>query len=202
MKLQNPHGEALDRFRNGQRGFHQANDRSRANVDPGLFQEREVFHVAPGRGRGLLDFHWIRPAVAHDQEIDFPHIAITVKIQRRAHSAIPVTFHDFADHPGFQHGPRSGSRFQRFRAGPLQEPRTQPGVREINFRGLYHPFCHIAVPGFKEVEDTGGPQNGKPALGSGLTDVKGMYKKALAGEIANFTGVSDPYEPPPPAKNA
>jgi adenylylsulfate kinase-like enzyme len=27
-------------------------------------------------------------------------------------------------------------------------------------------------------------------------DVKGLYKKALAGEIQNFTGVSDPYEPP------
>ncbi|HEV3476302.1 MAG TPA: adenylyl-sulfate kinase, partial [Rubrobacteraceae bacterium] len=27
-------------------------------------------------------------------------------------------------------------------------------------------------------------------------DVKGLYKKALAGEIANFTGVSDPYDPP------
>ncbi len=27
-------------------------------------------------------------------------------------------------------------------------------------------------------------------------DVKGLYKKALAGEIDNFTGVSDPYEPP------
>ena len=27
-------------------------------------------------------------------------------------------------------------------------------------------------------------------------DVKGMYKKALAGEIKEFTGVSDPYEPP------
>ena len=28
-------------------------------------------------------------------------------------------------------------------------------------------------------------------------DVKGMYKKALAGEIRNFTGVDDPYEAPP-----
>jgi adenylyl-sulfate kinase len=28
-------------------------------------------------------------------------------------------------------------------------------------------------------------------------DVKGLYKKALAGEIKNFTGVSDPYEAPP-----
>ncbi len=27
-------------------------------------------------------------------------------------------------------------------------------------------------------------------------DVKGLYKKALAGEIKNFTGVSDPYEEP------
>jgi adenylyl-sulfate kinase len=27
-------------------------------------------------------------------------------------------------------------------------------------------------------------------------DVKGMYKKALAGEIKHFTGVDDPYEPP------
>jgi len=28
-------------------------------------------------------------------------------------------------------------------------------------------------------------------------DTKGMYKKALDGEIPNFTGVSDPYEEPP-----
>ncbi len=27
-------------------------------------------------------------------------------------------------------------------------------------------------------------------------DVKGLYKKALSGEIKNFTGVSDPYEEP------
>jgi adenylylsulfate kinase len=27
-------------------------------------------------------------------------------------------------------------------------------------------------------------------------DVKGLYKKALAGEIKNYTGVSDPYEEP------
>jgi adenylyl-sulfate kinase len=27
-------------------------------------------------------------------------------------------------------------------------------------------------------------------------DAKGLYKKALAGEIPNFTGISDPYEPP------
>jgi adenylyl-sulfate kinase len=27
-------------------------------------------------------------------------------------------------------------------------------------------------------------------------DVKGLYKKAIAGEIKNFTGISDPYEAP------
>lgn len=27
-------------------------------------------------------------------------------------------------------------------------------------------------------------------------DVKGLYRKALAGEIQNFTGIDDPYEPP------
>ena len=28
-------------------------------------------------------------------------------------------------------------------------------------------------------------------------DVKGLYQKAMAGEIKGFTGVDDPYEPPP-----
>jgi len=28
-------------------------------------------------------------------------------------------------------------------------------------------------------------------------DVKGLYKLARAGKIKNFTGISDPYEPPP-----
>ena len=28
-------------------------------------------------------------------------------------------------------------------------------------------------------------------------DVKGLYRRALAGELANVTGISDPYEPPP-----
>jgi adenylylsulfate kinase len=28
-------------------------------------------------------------------------------------------------------------------------------------------------------------------------DVKGLYKRAQAGELPSFTGISDPYEPPP-----
>ncbi len=31
-------------------------------------------------------------------------------------------------------------------------------------------------------------------------DVKGLYKKALAGEIQHFTGISDPYEEPEQAE--
>jgi adenylylsulfate kinase len=31
-------------------------------------------------------------------------------------------------------------------------------------------------------------------------DVKGLYAKARRGEIANFTGISDPYEPPTAAE--
>lgn len=31
-------------------------------------------------------------------------------------------------------------------------------------------------------------------------DPKGLYKKALSGEIDNFTGISDPYEPPEDAE--
>ena len=31
-------------------------------------------------------------------------------------------------------------------------------------------------------------------------DTKGLYRKALAGEIPQFTGVSDPYEEPPAAE--
>ena len=27
-------------------------------------------------------------------------------------------------------------------------------------------------------------------------DVKGLYARALAGEVGQFTGISDPYEPP------
>ena len=27
-------------------------------------------------------------------------------------------------------------------------------------------------------------------------DVKGLYKRAIAGEISHFTGINDPYEPP------
>jgi adenylylsulfate kinase len=27
-------------------------------------------------------------------------------------------------------------------------------------------------------------------------DVKGLYAKALSGEISNFTGISDPFEEP------
>jgi sulfate adenylyltransferase len=38
---------------------------------------------------------------------------------------------------------------------------------------------------------------GTPANVCEDRDVKGFYRKARAGELKNFTGVDDPYEPPP-----
>jgi len=35
-----------------------------------------------------------------------------------------------------------------------------------------------------------------PLADAEARDVKGLYAKARAGEIAHFTGISSPYEPP------
>jgi len=35
-----------------------------------------------------------------------------------------------------------------------------------------------------------------PLADAEARDVKGLYKKARAGQIANFTGIDSPYEPP------
>ena len=39
-----------------------------------------------------------------------------------------------------------------------------------------------------------------PSTNLSVRDKKGLYAKALRGEIKNFTGVSDPYEPPASAE--
>jgi adenylylsulfate kinase len=48
----------------------------------------------------------------------------------------------------------------------------------------------VAVDNFVEVHVAA------PVATCAERDVKGLYARALSGEIANFTGVSDPYEPP------
>src|SRR3984893_17582694 len=61
-----------------------------------------------------------------------------------------------------------------------------------------------AISPYREVRDEVRPQTPNfvelfaPAPIETLVDrdVKGLYRKAIAGEIANFTGVSDPYEAP------
>ena len=35
-----------------------------------------------------------------------------------------------------------------------------------------------------------------PLVVAEARDVKGLYKKARAGELKNFTGIDSPYEPP------
>lgn len=47
-----------------------------------------------------------------------------------------------------------------------------------------------SIPGFVEVHVD------CPIEEVARRDVKGLYRKALAGEIGSFTGISDPYEPP------
>ena len=62
-----------------------------------------------------------------------------------------------------------------------------------------------AISPFKEVRDQVRHQIGEdfleifvdaPVEVCAERDVKGLYKKAYSGEIPQFTGVSDPYEPP------
>lgn len=62
---------------------------------------------------------------------------------------------------------------------PYEDVRTE--LREIS-RHAGHPFLEIYV---NAPLDT--------VIGR---DVKGLYRKAQAGEIPHFTGISDPYEPP------
>ncbi|MCL5256319.1 MAG: adenylyl-sulfate kinase [Chloroflexi bacterium] len=61
-----------------------------------------------------------------------------------------------------------------------------------------------AISPYREIRDEVRRENGRfvevfvkcPLETLVERDVKGLYKKAIAGEIANFTGVSDPYEEP------
>jgi adenylyl-sulfate kinase len=86
--------------------------------------------------------------------------------------------------------------------------------RDINIRRIGY-VCNLlarngviaisaAISPYREVRDEVRAMHGQffevfvkcpiPTLAE--RDVKGLYKKALAGEIKNFTGVSDPYEEP------
>ena len=63
---------------------------------------------------------------------------------------------------------------------PYADTRNQ--LRELS-TAAGHPFLEIFVHA--------------PLSTVEARDVKGLYKRARAGEIASFTGITDPYEPPP-----
>jgi adenylylsulfate kinase len=86
--------------------------------------------------------------------------------------------------------------------------------RDINIRRIGF-VCHIlsrngvvavaaAISPYKEIRDENRKLIGEfvevfckcPLETLVERDIKGLYKKAIAGEIKNFTGVSDPYEDP------
>ena len=58
---------------------------------------------------------------------------------------------------------------------------TRARLRELS-RAAGHPFLEVFVHAPLETVIE--------------RDVKGLYRRAQAGEIASFTGISDPYEPP------
>ena len=67
------------------------------------------------------------------------------------------------------------------------------------------PVITAAISPYRETPRRGPRADGRPlhrglrqGLGRGCAerDPKGLYKKAFAGEIKEFTGVSDPYEEP------
>jgi len=62
---------------------------------------------------------------------------------------------------------------------PYAETRAQ--LRELS-RAAGHPFLEVFVHAPLETVIE--------------RDVKGLYRRARAGEIPSFTGISDPYEPP------
>ncbi len=61
-----------------------------------------------------------------------------------------------------------------------------------------------AISPYKAIRDEQRAQTGRfvevycscPIDALAARDPKGLYRKALAGEIAHFTGIDDPYEPP------
>jgi adenylyl-sulfate kinase len=86
--------------------------------------------------------------------------------------------------------------------------------RDINIRRIGF-VCHLltrndavaigaAISPYREIRDENRKLIGRfvevyckcPLEALAERDVKGLYKKAMAGEIKNFTGVDDPYEEP------
>ncbi|NJL98608.1 MAG: adenylyl-sulfate kinase [Synechococcaceae cyanobacterium SM2_3_2] len=59
---------------------------------------------------------------------------------------------------------------------------TREEVRQLHTQGSYCRFVEVFVNAPLSVCES--------------RDVKGLYQRARSGEISNFTGISDPYEPP------
>lgn len=70
---------------------------------------------------------------------------------------------------------RSGACAMTAAISPYRAVRDEQRAQIDRFVEVY---CHCEIPVLTE------------------RDPKGLYKKALAGEIKNFTGIDDPYEPP------
>ena len=80
------------------------------------------------------------------------------------------------------------------RATFLAKLLTRNGIAVLT--SFISPYRELRVYARKEIGDFAEVYVKCPVEVCMERDTRGMYKKALAGEIQNFTGVSDPYEEP------
>lgn len=81
------------------------------------------------------------------------------------------------------------------RATYLAKLLTRNGVAVLT--SFISPYTELRAYARREIEDFVEVYVKCPVEVCIQRDDRGMYKKALAGEIQNFTGISDPYEEPP-----
>ncbi len=86
------------------------------------------------------------------------------------------------------------------RIGAVAELFASAGI--VTLTAFVSPYCADRAAVRKLVEQRGQPGDfvevfvDAPLEVCEARDPKGLYKMARAGQLANFTGVSDPYEPP------
>ena len=111
------------------------------------------------------------------------------KKRRTAPSSHPHAKCSFSDDGGLtRHGTCPPGR--KSDAGPCPWPRISPcACQDTRHCSLCHSQCSISCKRRTCFVDCALEEAEK-------RDPKGLYKKARAGEIKNFTGIDDPYEAP------
>ena len=104
--------------------------------------------------------------------------------------------------------PQQGSGLHRRRPRREHPPRRRGGEADDRRRADRALLLHLAVPRRAAARARDSPRRASSSRSSSTRrsrpsiarDPKGLYKKALAGQIKNFTGVDQPYEAPEAAE--